>query len=298
MRIGITGATGFIGTHLSQLAIQRGHEIVAYSRRPRPGVECLLQPTDAPWALPEPDCPLDALIHLSGEPVFGLWTADKRSRIDQSRGAFTEKMVEHLGTWKRPPASLLVASGVGYYGDRGDEVLTEESRAGTGFLADVCVAWEAAAQLASQRLGARVVRFRTGLVLGKEGGALPLMRRAFSLAAGGNLGSGRQWMPWIHIADEVGLILWAAENGSVSGPLNLTAPNPVTNAEFTRTLAAAVRRPAFFHAPTFVLKTLVGDLAKEMLLVSQRAVPTVAQSGGYAFQFPNLGPALAHLLAS
>jgi uncharacterized protein (TIGR01777 family) len=123
------------------------------------------------------------------------------------------------------------------------------------------------------------------------------MRRAFKFGVGGNLGSGNQWMPWIHIADEVGLILWAAENTAVTGPLNLTAPNPVTNAEFTRALASSVHRPAFFHAPAFVLKTLLGDLAQEMLLTSQRALPAAAQSGGYTFQYPDLTPALAHLLA-
>lgn len=297
MRIGITGATGFIGTHLKKLASQRGHEIVAYSRSPRPGSGTFVQPADTPWALPEPDLPLDALIHLSGEPVFGLWTASKRARIHVSRGVFTEKMVDHLSTWTQPPTALLVASGVGYYGDRGDEILTESSLAGSGFLADVCLSWEAAAQRAKQRLGARVVQFRTGLVLGKEGGALPLMRRAFGLGAGGNLGSGRQWMPWIHIADEVGLMLWAAENTAVAGPLNLTAPNPSTNADFTRALAATVHRPAFFHAPAFILKTLLGDLAEEMLLTSQRALPSAAQAAGYAFQYPDLTPALAHLLA-
>lgn len=297
MRIGITGATGFIGTHLSKLAAQRGHEIITYSRRPRPGPHSLVQPAQTPWALPQPDRPLDVLIHLSGEPVFGLWTTAKRALIDESRGAFTEKLVDHLATWTQPPTALLVASGVGYYGDRSDEILTESSPAGSGFLAEVCIAWEAAAQHAKDRLGARVVNFRTGLVLGNEGGALPLMRRAFKFGVGGNLGSGNQWMPWIHIADEVGLILWAAENTAVTGPLNLTSPNPVTNADFTRSLAASVHRPAFFHAPAFVLKTLLGDLAQEMLLTSQRALPAAAQSGGYTFQYPDLTPALAHLLA-
>ena len=296
MRIGITGATGFIGTHVTQLATQRGHEVILYSRRARPGRSALVQPADAPWQLPQPERPLDVLLHLAGEPVFGLWTAAKRQRIRDSRVAFTEKLVQHLATWTQPPAAVLVASGVGYYGDREDELLTESSPPGTGFLAEICVGWEGAAQLAKARLGARVVCFRTGLVLGNEGGAFPLMRRAFSFGGGGRFGSGHQWMPWIHIADEAGLMLWAAENAKVNGPLNLTAPNPVTNAEFTRTLAQALRRPAFLHAPSFALKAALGELAQEMLLSSQRAQPAAAQAGGYVFHYPELAPALTQLL--
>jgi uncharacterized protein (TIGR01777 family) len=297
MRIGITGASGFIGTHFTQLATQRGHEVISYSRRARPGSNTLVQPADAPWQLPQPDRPLDVLLHLAGEPVFGLWTAAKRERIRDSRVAFTESLVHHLATWTHPPAAVLVASGVGFYGDRGDAMLTESSPPGNGFLADVCIGWEAAAQRAEERLGARIVSFRTGLVLGNEGGAFPLMRRAFRFGLGGRFGSGRQWMPWIHIADEVGLMLWAAENVSVNGPLNLCAPNPVTNAEFTRTLASALHRPAFLHAPAFALKAVLGDLAQEMLLNGQRALPAAAQAGGYTFQYPDLAPALAQLLA-
>ena len=297
MRIGITGATGFSGTHVTQLALQQGHEVIPFSRRARPGSGSLVQPAHAPWQLPQPDRPLDVLLHLAGEPVFGLWTAGKRQRIHDSRVAFTENLIHHLATWMHPPAAVLVASGAGYYGDRGDELLTESSAPGTGFLADVCIGWETASQRAEERLGARVVCFRTGLVLGNEGGAYPLMRRAFSFGLGGRFGSGQQWMPWIHIADEAGLMLWAAENSHVSGPLNLTAPKPVTNADFTRTLARALHRPAFLHAPAFALRTALGELAQEMLLSGQRAVPAAAQTGGYVFQYPELAPALAQLLA-
>lgn len=296
MRIGITGATGFIGTHVTQLATQAGHEVIAYSRRARPGSGSLVQPGEAPWRLPEPDRPLDALIHLAGESVFGVWTRAKRQRIRDSRVAFTQEMVQHLATWNHPPAALLVASGVGYYGDRGDEALTETCPPGIGFLAEVCIGWEAAARLAEERLGARVVCFRTGLVLGREAGAFPLMRRAFSFGLGGRFGHGRQWMPWIHIADEAGLILWAAEHSNVTGPLNLAAPNPVTNAEFTRSLAAALHRPAFLHAPAFALKAGLGEMAREMLLSGQRALPAAAQAGGYTFQYPDFAHTIAQLL--
>jgi uncharacterized protein (TIGR01777 family) len=297
MRIGITGASGFIGSHVSTLAREHGHEVIAYSRHPKPGTPALLQPADKPWELPEPDQPLETLIHLAGEPVFGLWTASKRARIRDSRVAFTENLVHQLASWTHPPKTLICASAVGFYGDRGNEVLTEASAAGSGFLAGVCLAWEAAASQAEERFGARVVNLRTGLVLGREGGPLPLMRRAFSFGLGGNFGSGAQWMPWIHIADEAGLILFAAEFPAISGALNLCAPNAVTNATFTRALATALHRPAFLHAPAFALKTALGDMAQEMLLNSQHVLPAAAQAAGYHFQFPNLTAALTHLLA-
>ncbi len=296
LRIGVTGATGFIGRHFQQLARARGHEVTAYSRRAAGGAGPLHQPAAAPWALPEPDAPLDALVHLAGESVFGLWTPAKRARIWDSRVAFTEKLVRHLATWRRPPAVLVSASGTGYYGDRGDEALDESSRGGSGFLAEVCRGWEAAAAGAVEAFGARVVMLRTGLVLGTHGGALPLMRRAFAFGVGGRLGSGRQWMPWIHLEDEVALILHAVENASLSGPVNMTAPNPVTNAEFTRLLAGALRRPAFFHAPAFAIKAL-GGMGREMLLSGQRALPVAAEAAGFRFQYPELAGALAQLLA-
>jgi uncharacterized protein (TIGR01777 family) len=297
MRIGLTGATGFIGTHFCQLAQQRGHQLIRYSRRAGAGADTLQQPADAPWALPEPAIPLDALIHLAGEPVAGLWTAGKRQRIRDSRVAFTEQLVTHLSQWKDPPAHFLCASAVGYYGDRGDECLTESSAAGEGFLAEVCRQWETAAAAASGLWGARTVFLRTGLVLGLEGGALALMRRAFTLGGGGRLGSGNQWMPWIHLQDEVGLILHALEQADLTGPLNLTAPQPVINRDFTRSLAQAVHRPAFFHAPAPLLKLLLGDMAEEMLLSSQRVLPEAALASGYTFAYPSLDAALAQLLA-
>ena len=295
MRIGITGATGLVGRHFVRRAQAAGHEVVAYSRRAGEGR--LQQPTARPWELPEPDAPLDALVHLAGEPVFGLWTAAKRARIRDSRVAFTERMVAHVAGWKQAPGTLVAASAVGYYGDGGDAVLEESSASGEGFLAEVCRGWEAAAMGARAAFGARVVCLRTGLVLGLEGGALPLMRRAFLLGGGGRLGSGRQWMPWIHLEDEVGLILLAVEQTGLSGPMNLTAPHPVTNAEFTRVLAKVLRRPAILHVPSLVLATLLGGMGREMLLQGQRALPAVAQAAGYRFAYPELGPALAQLLA-
>ena len=302
MRIGITGITGLIGRHVAEQALKRGWEVVGYSRSADSKVdgvrEMLAQPRGAGWELPEPERPLDALIHLAGESVLGLWTAGKRERIRDSRVDFTEKMVPHLAKWKTPPKGFICGSAVGFYGSRGDEVLTEASAAGNGFLVDVCVGWEAAAARAKAAFGARVVMLRTGVVLAREGGAFPLMKKAFSLGAGGRLGSGKQWMPWIHIRDEAGLILWAAETASVEGPLNLSGPAPERNTDLTKKLAKALHRPAFIPAPAFAMKALLGDVAEETLLTSQRVVPEAAQQGGYVFEFATLDAAIADLLAN
>jgi uncharacterized protein (TIGR01777 family) len=183
---------------------------------------------------------------------------------------------------------------VGIYGDRGDEVLTEKAVSGTGFLAKVCAGWESAACHA-QAAGLRVVLLRTGLVLGNGGGMWKMVRRIFGLGLGGRLGTGKQWMPWIHIDDEVGIIMHALENAGVSGPVNLSAPNPVTNVEFTSMLASALKKPAFLPTPAFAMKTVLGDLGRS-ILESQRAVPQVATVRGYEFQHPDLAGAFRDLL--
>jgi hypothetical protein len=292
MRIGITGATGFIGRHLKEYAIDRGHEVIAYSRRPGSG---LTQPKQAPHALPE--TPLDALVHLSGESLMGLWTQDKRDRIWKSRVDFTESLVAHLATWKAEnrPKVLVCASGAGFYGNSGADAVDETSPQGQGFLADVCAGWEAAAHRA-EALGMRVITSRTGMVLGRDGGAFPLLRRVFACGLGGRLGSGQQWMSWIHIDDAIQLLLQAVITETVNGPLNLCAPEPVTNAEFTQKLAAALHRPAFFHAPAFALKLLLRGMAEEMLLAGQRVIPRVATEMGYDFVHPTLFGALTSLV--
>jgi len=292
MRIGITGATGFIGRHLKEYAIARGHEVIAYSRRPGSG---LTLPKQAPHALPE--TPLDALVHLSGESLMGLWTQDKCDRIWKSRVDFTESLVAHLGTWKAEnrPKVLVCASGAGFYGNSGADAVDETSPRGEGFLADVCAGWEAAAHQA-EALGMRVITSRTGMVLGRDGGAFPLLRRVFACGLGGRLGSGQQWMSWIHIDDAVQILLQAITTETVSGPLNLCAPEAVTHAEFTQKLAAALHRPAFFHAPAFALKLLLRGMADEMLLGGQRVIPRVATAMGYDFVHPTLSGALASLV--
>jgi uncharacterized protein (TIGR01777 family) len=259
--------------------------------------ETLTQPKTAPHELPETQ--LDALVHLAGESLMGLWTKTKRERIWKSRVEFTQGLVKHLGTWKAEnrPRVLVCASGAGYYGQRGDEVLDERSPSGAGFLAELCVEWEKAAKEAEQ-LGMRVVMLRTGMVLGPDGGAFPLLKRVFGFGLGGRLGNGRQWMPWIHVEDAAGLILRAVNHDDLRGPINLTAPQAVTNAEFTATLAKALHRPAFFHAPAFSMRLLLRGMADEMLLGSQRVSPRAATDSGYAFAHPNLQEALASLLGT
>ena len=298
MRIGITGATGFIGGHLAVGAKSHGHEVVAYSRGQRQvshAAETLRQPAEAPHALPETR--LDALVHLSGESLMGLWTAEKRKRIWQSRVDFTEAFVAHLATWKpeNRPKVLVCASGAGFYGESGDVPVDEHASGGEGFLAEVCAGWEKAAQSA-EKLGIRVVLLRTGMVLGPDGGAFPLLKRVFGLGLGGRLGSGKQWMAWIHVEDAVGIILKAIETETVRGPVNLCAPESVTNAQFTAKLAAALKRPAFFHAPAFALKLLLRGMAEEMLLSGQRVTPRVATEMGYDFEHPTLSGAFKALV--
>ena len=259
--------------------------------------ETLTQPKAAPHELPETR--LDALVHLAGESLMGLWTKTKRERIWKSRVEMTQGLVKHLGTWKAEnrPRVLVCASGAGFYGDRGDDMLDEASPSGAGFLAELCVEWEKAAKEA-ESLGMRVVMLRTGMVLGPDGGAFPLLKRVFGLGLGGRLGSGRQWMPWIHVEDAARLILRSVEHADLRGPINLTAPEAVTNAVFTQTLAKALHRPAFFHAPAFAMRLMLRGMADEMLLGSQRVSPRVASDSGYRFTHPTLASALASLLGT
>lgn len=295
MKIGITGASGFIGSAFGRHAAAAGHEIVAFSRSGK---------LDAPWvaesrrvssSLDASGC--DALAHLAGESLLGYWTNGKKQRIWDSRIDLTKSVVASLADAKPRPRILLCASGAGFYGNRGDELLDEASSPGTGFLSDVCVAWESAARQA-EHFGLRVVRLRTGMVLGSEGGALTLLRKVFGLGLGGRLGNGRQWMPWIHIEDQARLMLWCIENANVTGPVNHVAPAAVTNRDFTSALAKALKRPAFFHAPAFALRLLMRDMATEMFLSSQRVRPSVAVDLGFTFNHPDLQSALAVSLTS
>ncbi|HTB20812.1 MAG TPA: TIGR01777 family oxidoreductase [Bryobacteraceae bacterium] len=276
MNIAITGASGLIGKRLRQQLSAAGHVALTIPRDGTP-----------------PAC--DAVVHLAGEPVSQRWTEAAKKRIHDSRVEGTRNLVTALAAQAQRPRVLVCASAVGYYGSRGDQILTEASSPGTDFLARVVVDWEEAAQLA-EPLGIRVVRLRFGMVLG-PGGALAKLLPLFRLGVGGKLSSGHQWMAWIHIDDVVNLILFALNFAAIRGAVNATAPHPVTNEEFTQRLATALHRPAILPVPAFALNLVLGEMS-EMVLASQRVLPTVAKSAGFQFQYPELRAALENLVAS
>ncbi len=247
---------------------------------------------------PPPDDSLrdaEAVLNLAGEPVAQRWNAEVKRRIRDSRVSGTRHLVEGIARQTRKPAVLISASATGFYGSRGDAPLDETSAPGSDFLAEVCVEWEREA-FAAQVLGLRVAAIRTGLVLDPRGGALKKMLPPFRLGVGGRLGDGKQWTPWVHLDDLAAIYLFALEN-AVSGPLNGTAPNPVTNTDFTRALAAALHRPAIFPVPKPALKILFGEMS-EILFNSQRVLPRQTEAAGFQFRFPKLDAALHHLLGS
>jgi uncharacterized protein (TIGR01777 family) len=298
MRIFLTGATGFLGRALVLALRGRGHEVVAWVRSLERARSLLGDETERVLARPETlsadleGC--DAVVHLAGEPVLSRWTSGRRRLLVDSRVGTTEALVEAMGRLPRPPRVLISGSAVGIHGGRGAERLTEDSRPGTGFLADLCQRWEAAATRA-EGCGTRVVLLRTGIVLGLDGGALPRLLPVFRLGGGGRLGSGRQFLPWIHVEDWVRLVCAALDDERFRGPVHATAPSPVTNTEFTTTLAAVVERPAFLPVPAPVLRLAIGQAA-EVLLEGQNAVPARAQSLGFSFRFHDLEAALRNLL--
>lgn len=293
MRIGITGATGFIGSAFGKHAAAAGHEIVAFSRHANVAKPWIAESRCISDTLDVSGC--DAIVHLAGESLMGFWSKAKKQRMWSSRVELTKALVASIEKAHARPHILLGGSAVGFYGNRGDERLDESSPRGTGFLSDLCVEWEAAAKRA-ESFGTRVVSVRTGMVLGADGGAFPLLKRVFSFALGGRLGSGKQWMPWIHIEDQVRLMLWCIENANIAGPVNHAAPGAVTNAQFTTVLARQLKRPALFHAPAFALRLLLRDMADEMLLASQRVQPATALDHGFTFRHPELQSAVADLL--
>lgn len=302
MRIGITGASGLIGKRVVDLALRRGHEVTAFTRTPErtlPGCSMRLFPDPlqnsppgltGPSGLPDFSA-CEAVIHLAGESVLGLWTPAKKRRIRDSRILGTRRVVEALRALPHPPEILVSASAIGFYGDSGDTELTESSPPGTGFLAETCVAWEREA-LASPT--ERTVLLRTGVVLDPRGGALAVMAPFFRWNLGGHIGSGTQWMSWIHASDLAGLILFAVENAQLNGPLNGTAPWPERNRDFSQKLAHRLQKPCLFTVPAIALSVL-GDFSRE-LLDSKRVLPGVAAAHGFPFQFPQLELALQNLL--
>lgn len=298
MTITVTGASGFIGRRLMKLLAANGHSLHVLSRHAGTNLppNVRLSVWDAA-AGPPPEAALrgtDAVIHLAGEPVAQRWTADVRRRIRESRVQGTRNLVEALGNMAELPRVLVCASAIGYYGSRGDEVLTEASAPGSGVLPEICVAWEHEA-VAAEYLGLRVVRVRIGIVLASHGGALARMLPPFRMGVGGRLGNGKQWMSWIHLDDLCELLRFAVEQ-PVRGAMNAVAPYPVTNSEFTKTLAAALKRPALFPVPPFALRLMFGEMA-DVLLASQRVSPKGAEDAGFRPRYPQLAGALADLLS-
>lgn len=299
MRALVTGATGFIGRRL----LEQLSDPVVLTRNPRRAEIELGHCTAFAWdpmtgPPPKPAFDgVDVVFHLAGEPVAdSRWTREKKMRIRDSRAVGTANLVATLADLAEKPKVLVSASAVGYYGNRGDEILDESSPPAGDFLADVCCLWEAAAQRATAS-GIRVVNPRIGVVLGSGGGALAKMLLPFKLGLGGRLGDGRQWTPWVHVDDVVGLLMHAAGTESVFGPMNATAPNPVSNRDFTRALAKTLHRPALFPVPSIGLELLVGEFA-QIVLASQRVVPRVAETSGYRFKFPTIDEAFSDILTA
>ena len=306
MRTGITGATGLIGRALSAELAARGHGITAITRRAGvpPGLPAGARVVRWNPLGSEGNGPplegiegLDAVVHLAGEPVGKRWTAARRRAIRESRVSGTRTLVAALARCEDPPRRLLAASAVGYYGSRGDEELDEDAPAGRDFLAGVSKEWEAAAA-AGRGSGIETASLRIGVVLSPEGGALATMLPPFRLGLGGRLASGRQWMSWVHLGDVVAAVvhLLEAPAGSLARAYNLTSPRPARNADFTKALGRALRRPAFLPAPGFAMRLAFGEMADALLLSGQRVVPKRLLAGGFAFGYPDLEPALNELL--
>jgi uncharacterized protein (TIGR01777 family) len=297
VNVAISGASGLIGAALIASLQAGGHRAIPLVRRaPRPGEDALRWDPASGTISPAGPSVADAIVHLAGDSVMGLrWTADKKRRIRESRTIATRLLVQTLTRLAKPPAVLVCASGVGYYGSRGDEVLSEESRPGTGFLADLAREWEAATATAIAQ-GIRVVNLRLGVVLSAHGGALAKMLTPFRLGLGGVIGDGAQWMSWIALDDVTGAIRHALTTDALRGPVNAVAPAPVTNAEFTRTLGRALGRPTLVPLPAFAARLALGEMADELLLASQRVVPARLQASGYRFRYPTLEDALRAVL--
>ncbi len=294
--IAITGATGFVGSRLTEVARSQGREVLQITRS-TPG------PGQMQWSPSEGTIEaerlrgVDAVVHLAGESLFGLrWTEEKKRRIMKSRVDGTSLIARTLASMQDGPGTLVSASAVGYYGDRAGAVLTESSEPGDDFLASVCVAWEKAADPA-RAAGIRVVHPRIGIVLHPDGGALAKMLPAFKMGLGGPIGSGEQYFPWITLDDLVMALLFAVDEDSLEGPVNVTAPNPVTNAQFVDELGDALSRPTAIPLPKFAVKLAMGEMGEQTLLSGQRAIPQKLENSTFQFAHRNIGPALEALLA-
>jgi len=298
MKILITGASGLVGTHLIPTLKAQGHEIYKLVRKtPKATDEIQWDATegfsDAEQSKLEN---FDAVVHLAGDNVAsGSWSEEKKRKIRESRTVGTRVLVDALRKTKHPPKILVSASAIGFYGNRNDEILTEDSAKGVGFFPDVCDEWEQESQKANE-FGARVVNPRIGVVLAKDGGALEKMLTPFKFGVGGVVGSGEQYMSWIAIDDLIKIFHFALETNDLSGAINATAPNPATNEEFTKTLGKVLGRPTIIPIPAFGIKLLFGEMGERLLLEGCRVIPKRLQDANFEFQFTNLEDAMKHVI--
>jgi uncharacterized protein (TIGR01777 family) len=304
MKILITGSTGLVGTALTQ-DLQRAGNTVCRLIRPGASSQTIgnSQGFDVTWnpatgELGGAAVGADAVVNLAGASIAdGRWTPQRKDLLRSSRVDTTRALVQALAKMSARPRVLVSASATGYYGNRGDETLTESGQPGNGFLSEIAKEWESEA-LKAEVLGVRVVRARFGVILSKNGGALPQMMRPFQFGVGGRIGTGKQWLSWITLDDTVAILRLALENATITGALNVVSPQPVTNADFTKILAATLHRPALFPAPAFALRLLLGEMADALLLSGQRAIPAQLQKLNHPFLHPNLPNALVALLSS
>lgn len=294
MKIAITGSTGLIGRAVVGRLRDEMNTIVRIVRKPVSAVS----ETHAIHWLPSQGTiqekklsGVEAVIHLAGENIAGRWTSDKKQRIRDSRVRGTKVLVEAMGRVPDGPKVLICASAVGYYGDRGDQSLTEQDPPGEGFLAEVCKEWEAAAQ-AAEAHGVRVVMMRFGMVLSPEGGALEKMLPAFNFGVGGKIGSGKQHIGWVHVTDAARAVEFALNTPTINGPVNVVTPQPVTNAELTKALGKALDRSTWLAMPGFVAKLVLGEMAKEVLLASAKVMPKKLTDAGFTFKYPQIATAM------
>jgi uncharacterized protein (TIGR01777 family) len=301
MKILVTGASGLVGTALGLTLAKAGHTVCRLVRPQSAAGEGANEGFAVAWnpvtgELGGAGVGADAVVNLAGASIAdGRWSKQRKELLRTSRIDTTRALVNALAKMNARPSVLVSASAIGVYGDRGDETLTEESRPGTDFLAGLAQEWEAEA-LKAEALGIRVVLARIGIILAREGGALPKMMLPFKFGAGGRLGSGKQWMSWVTLEDVVGILRFAIENNSARGPINIVSPQPLQNAEFTEILAKAMHRPALFPAPAFALRLALGEMADALLLSSQRVLPQAIEKLGYKFLYPNLALVLTKIL--
>lgn len=298
MKILVSGSHGLVGKALIASLTSDGHEIARLVRRtPSHAGEVEWHPNDQKLAAASLEG-IDAAVHLAGESIAsGRWNDEKKRAIRESRARGTALLSNALARLSRPPVVFICASAIGYYGNRGDELLTESSAAGDDFLANVCVDWENATQPAIEK-GIRTVNTRFGIILDAKGGALAKMLTPFRMGIGGRIGNGKQWMSWIAIDDVVNGLKFSIQDGSVSGPVNFVAPNPVTNAEFTKTLGRVLSKPTLFPVPKFGVRLAFGEMGESLLLSGQRVKPAVLEKRGFKFAWPSLESALRHILAA